>query len=125
MYITKMFHIIKNKGIDTKGHNWATLMIKVEKQQELIIVNTYTKHGWELETLTTLEQAQNISMYDIPWIWGVIQQITCRAHWQNDHHPCPNSYTNRRGLYVYGEGPYKLFPHSTPGQIPCGALLHD
>ena len=71
LYRTKMFHLINDKGIKTKGHSWITMRIHVEKQQELIVVNTYTKRGWELEVLSTLEQVQEyISMYDAPWIYG-------------------------------------------------------
>ena len=67
LYRTQQFHRFKDKGIRTKGHNWATLRIKLEKQQELIIVNMYTKHGWDIETQVTLEQAQQyISTYALP-----------------------------------------------------------
>ena len=34
-------------------------------------MNTYTKHGCDLETQVTLEEAQQyVSTYAIPWLWG-------------------------------------------------------
>ena len=71
LYKKNGLHLVKDYGIKTKGHNWVTIRVQLEKAQELIVMNTYTKHGWDLETQVTLEEAQAyLSAYDIPWVWG-------------------------------------------------------
>ena len=63
--------MVKEKGVKCNGHNWVAIRFKLEKAQEMIIMNTYIKHGWDLETQVTLEEAQRyISAYTIPWLWG-------------------------------------------------------
>ena len=71
LYRTQTFHLVKDKGIKSKGHTWASLRIKLEKSQDLIIMNSYTKHGWDIETQVALEEAQQyLSTYALPWVWG-------------------------------------------------------
>ena len=66
-----MFHKIQHMGIKTKGHNWASMHIQLEKDQELIVVTSYTKHGWDVEALHTFEQVQEyLGVFDIPWVPG-------------------------------------------------------
>ena len=71
MYRTQTFHLVQDKGIKSKGHNWGALRIKLEKAQDLIIMNSYTKHGWDLEAQVTLEEAPwYLSTYALPWVRG-------------------------------------------------------
>ena len=66
-----MFHLIKHKGIKQKGFNWASLHIQLEKDQELIVVTSYTKHGWEIDTISTLGEVQDfLGKFTVPWVWG-------------------------------------------------------
>ena len=71
LYRDQIFHWIKHKGVKTKGFNWASLHIQLKKDQELIIVTSYTKHGWGVETLQTFGEVQAyLGMFNVPWIWG-------------------------------------------------------
>ena len=71
MHKTNMFHIIKHKGIKQKGFNWTSLPIQLGKGQELIVVTSYTKHGWEIDTIQTFSQVQDyLGTFMVPWVWG-------------------------------------------------------
>ena len=58
LHKTDLFHLIKHKGIKQKGFNWASLHIYLEKGEELIVVTSYTKHGWEIDTIQTFSQVR-------------------------------------------------------------------
>ena len=65
--------MIKHKGIRTKGFNWASIHIEFEKDQKLIIATSYTKHGWGVEALHTIEEVQNyLGLLSTQWIWEEI-----------------------------------------------------
>ena len=71
LYRRNGLYIIKDRWVKSKGHAWVSIRFQHEKAQEMIIMNTYTKHGWDLETQVTFEEAQGyLSAYAIPWLWG-------------------------------------------------------
>ena len=71
LHRTNKFHLIKHKGIRQVWHNWAALHIQVEKNQDFNIITSYVKHGWEIDSLYTLNQVQDyIGTFDVPWLWG-------------------------------------------------------
>ena len=71
LHKTNMFHIIKHKGIKQRGFNWAALHIQLEKDQEMIIVASYVRHGWEIDTISILGEVQDfLNSFTVPWIWG-------------------------------------------------------
>ena len=62
---------MKQKGIKQNGNTWAFIHLQLEKDREFIILASYTKHGWEIDTTQTLSQVQDyLGTYIVPWVWG-------------------------------------------------------
>ena len=69
----------RDKHIPQQGPNWAAIKIRLKRQpgqpknqgNSINIITSYTKHGWGVETLQTIEEVQNyLGMFNVPWVWG-------------------------------------------------------
>ena len=71
LHKTDMFHLIKHKGIKQKGFDWAALHVQLEKDQEMIFVTSYIRHGWEVGTISILGEVENfLNTFTVPRVWG-------------------------------------------------------
>eukprot|EP00973_Karenia_brevis_P052810 7340782-Karenia_brevis.AAC.1 len=52
----KTLDIYKPKGLKLRGHNWASLIVKLQRGYKLNLVTSYTQHGEDAGvTQTVLE----------------------------------------------------------------------
>ena len=64
-------HLRKEKHVQTRGLNWASLAVVLQDGCALNIVTSYTKHGHELEARGTFTQVREcIDTFTIPYVWG-------------------------------------------------------
>ena len=68
-------------GVDTVGHNWCSLIIKLAKNRVRSLVTSYIPHGTTQDgTRTIVEVNKYLDLYKVPYIYGEVTSTDPRRN---------------------------------------------